>query len=692
VTTQLRLSLHRAAVALLALVTTLGLATVLAAPGAQANDSAPPPEVEVNVSGTPSSTPWPDGSVKGFVDAHTHLMSDIAFGGSILCGATFDPVNGAAGALKDCPSHGTDGSSALIENVTKIDVPFNPFAKHDVTGWPTFKDWPAYNSLTHQQMYYKWVERAWRAGQRIMVNDTVNNNVLCEVPLGQVNKHSCEDMANVRLQVQRTKDLQTYVDNQYGGPGKGWFRIVETPAQARAVAEDGKLAVVLGMEVSNPFGCGIKYDVPQCSKADITAGLDELQDLGIQSMFLCHKYDNALCGVRFDKDMAGVAVNGGNFINTGRWWDPGTCKTAAQDNPIVTGVLPAQLRAFSDFLPAVLPIYAKAPHCNKRGLTELGEFTLQEMIKRHMIVEVDHMSAKAANRALAILEEADYPGVISSHTWTDPGYFDRIYALGGFIAQHTDHDRVESFVNVALQQRPLRQKYHVGYGYGMDMNGFGATPRAQAASSPKIHYPFAGALGDVTIDKQVSGQRVYDYNVDGVPHYGLIPDWLENIRQIGGQGLIDELAHGAEYYLRTAQAAADYQPQPDLAHNKPTKASSWEWNFWGGLPTKAAVDGKANTRWASGWNDREWLQVDLGQAKQVGRVSIDWEYAFGKRYQIQTSLDAKHWTTAHTVNDGRGDLEVASFSPRTARYVRMKGLKRGTYWGYSIKEMHVYGH
>ena len=56
-TTQLRLSLHRAAVALLALVTTLGLATVLAAPGAQANDSAPPPEVEVNVSGTPSSIP-----------------------------------------------------------------------------------------------------------------------------------------------------------------------------------------------------------------------------------------------------------------------------------------------------------------------------------------------------------------------------------------------------------------------------------------------------------------------------------------------------------------------------------------------------------------------------------------------------------------------------------------------------------
>ena len=190
-----------------------------------------PPESQVNVTGTPNTAPWPDGSIKGFMDAHTHMMSDVGFGGSLVCGATFDPVNGAAGALKDCPSHGPDGSWAIIENVTKINVPFNPFAKHDVTGWPTFKDWPAYNSLTHQQMYYKWVERAWRGGQRLMVMDTVNNNIFCELPLGQVNKHSCEDMANVRLQVQRTRDLQSYIDNQYGGPGKGWFRIVTSPAQ-----------------------------------------------------------------------------------------------------------------------------------------------------------------------------------------------------------------------------------------------------------------------------------------------------------------------------------------------------------------------------------------------------------------------------------------------------------------------------
>ncbi|MET8007304.1 hypothetical protein [Nonomuraea glycinis] len=45
------------------------------------------------------------------------------------------------------------------------------------------------------------------------------------------------------------------------------------------------------------------------------------------------------------------------------------------------------------------------------------------------------MSVKAAGRTLDLLEAAGYPGVISSHSWTDPGYFGRIYALGGMITQ-----------------------------------------------------------------------------------------------------------------------------------------------------------------------------------------------------------------------------------------------------------------
>ena len=73
-------------------------------------------------------------------------------------------------------------------------------------------------------------------------------------------------MDSIRLQANRMYQLQDYVDAQWGGPGKGWYRIVTSPWEARRVINDGKLAVVMGIETSVPFGCTFKAvlgeDVP----------------------------------------------------------------------------------------------------------------------------------------------------------------------------------------------------------------------------------------------------------------------------------------------------------------------------------------------------------------------------------------------------------------------------------------------
>ena len=66
--------------------------------------------------------------------------------------------------------------------------------------------------------------------------------------------------------------------------------------------------------------------MPQCDQADIDAGLDELYGLGVRRMFVCHKFDNALCGVRFDEGTKGVVVNAGNFYTTGRFWEAETAR------------------------------------------------------------------------------------------------------------------------------------------------------------------------------------------------------------------------------------------------------------------------------------------------------------------------------------------------------------------------------
>src|SRR3546814_9491918 len=93
-------------------------------------------------------------------------------------------------------------------------------------------------------------------------------------------------METVRIQAQQTRELQDYIDAQYGGPGRGWFRIVSSPEQARQVAADGKLAVTLGVEVSEPFGCSVRNGIPQCTEDDIDRGLDELYDLGVRQMIV----------------------------------------------------------------------------------------------------------------------------------------------------------------------------------------------------------------------------------------------------------------------------------------------------------------------------------------------------------------------------------------------------------------------
>ena len=103
-----------------------------------------------------------------------------------------------------------------------------------------------------------------------------------------------------------------------------------------------------------------------------------------------------------------------------------------------------------------------------------------------------------------------------------------------------------------------------------------------------------------------------------------------------------------------------------------------------------AVDGNAGTRWGSQWSQPEWIAVDLGATYDLSRVVIDWETAFAKGYEIQTSPDGDTWTTVHTVTDGDGlfdDLDVSG----TGRHVRVYATERATQWGFSIYELEIYG-
>jgi microsomal dipeptidase-like Zn-dependent dipeptidase len=516
--------------------------------------SVPSPEAEINVTGAPFTGTDAKGRVRGFVDAHSHLFANEGFGGDVLCGKVFDPA-GVAAALQDCPDHYPDGSLAWFDNLTRTG---SPIGTHDPVGWPTFTDWPSHDSLTHQQMYYRWVERAWRGGERVMVLNLVTNGVLCSIY--PIKTTSCDEMDAIRREAADAVALEKYVDAQYGGTGQGWFRIVKTPQEAQAAIVDGKLAVVLGIETSEPFGCKEILGFPQCTKSDIDKGLDEVYALGVRSMFPCHKFDNALCGVRFDSGTIGAILNEGQLISTGHWWQTEPCRTTAHDNTIEPAVLPAEV---AQYFPGglVAPVYGPGPHCNRRGLTSLGTYLVQGMMKRKMMIEVDHMSAKAANSTLSLIESAAYPGVLSTHSWLDPTYVERVYRAGGFVTGYpTD---AASFITSWQQTKALRDKYsRPGYGFGLDMNGFGGWPAPVGPEAPNaVTYPFRTFDGGSVVDRQQAGKRSFDVNTDGLAEYGLLPDYIEQIRRTpGGQAVVDDLAQGAASYLQTWTATAAYAP------------------------------------------------------------------------------------------------------------------------------------
>src|SRR3954452_24342559 len=362
-------------------------------------------------------------------------------------------------------------------------------------------------------------------------------------------------MNTVRLEAADSYKLQDYIDAQYGGPGKGWFRIVRDPFEARKVINDGKLAVILGIENSRLFDCKEVNDVPQCDRKHIDQQLDEVYSLGVRDMEIVNKFDNALTGVAGDNGTTGVVVNGGQKLESNHFWDMKTCTGPADESDHEQ---PTVFQHNNDALAASIlgleppggqtPIYGPGPHCNTRGLTDLGRYLIERMIAKKMIFDPDHMSVLARKQALDLLEAYRYPGVVSSHSWSTPDAYPRIYKLGGFIAPYAGNS--SSFIKQWKALKPMADKrYYWGIGYGADMNGFGGQGAPRTGAKNPVVYPFKSFDGAVTIDKPKTGERTWDINKDGVAHYGLYPDWVEDLRMQAGDEIVDDMARGAEAYL-----------------------------------------------------------------------------------------------------------------------------------------------
>ena len=126
-----------------------------------------------------------------------------------------------------------------------------------------------------------------------------------------------------------------------------------------------------------------------------------------------------------------------------------------------------------------------------------------------------------------------------------------------------------------------------------------------------------------------------------------------------------------------------------ISQTRPAQASSQE---NGSFPASAAFDGDASsTRWSSSFADNQWLQVDLGAAAQVDSVTLNWQAAYAKSFQIQTSNDNSAWTTIYSTSAGTGGNQTVTVNG-VGRFVRLNAITRATPYGFSVNEMQVNGY
>ncbi|MBA3427617.1 MAG: discoidin domain-containing protein [Actinobacteria bacterium] len=148
--------------------------------------------------------------------------------------------------------------------------------------------------------------------------------------------------------------------------------------------------------------------------------------------------------------------------------------------------------------------------------------------------------------------------------------------------------------------------------------------------------------------------------------------------------------------LASAQA-----PREDKALGRAALASSVEDQRGGTCrdrictPDKAN-DGSGDTRWGSAFTDNQFWQVDLGGARLVDEIVVDWQTAYAAEYQISTSLDGTNFALVEngSLSGGAPNNHKpvrTTMAARSARYVRVTGIKRATQWGFSIWSVNVFG-
>jgi microsomal dipeptidase-like Zn-dependent dipeptidase len=496
--------------------------------------------------------------LKGFADLHTHPLSNLGFGGKLIHGGvdvgSLLPADASCNhhvratsmeqALgNDNPTHGGWGTdNGCGDDIRKVVIhkmqEANPGAlvtPDKARGAPDFHDWPQSKDITHQKMWVDWIRRAHDGGLRVMVALAVNNKTLADGVAGPGDGPT-DDRASADLQLAETK--------AFVGRHHDFMEVAYTPQDLERIVRAGKTAVVLGIEIDD---IGNFNKVPKLDDHMIAEELGRLHREGVRYVFPIHVIDNPFGGTGVYQGAFALS----NWREAGHDWD---LACASASDGITWKLKPADSNFFEDTLVSQklqtnawhhpTPPSCPTGHVNKLGLTPHGEFAIREMMRLGMMIDLDHMSMKSLNQTLAIAQAVPggyplnsghnclrgMPGCQRSENQRTVEQLKKITALGGMVGIGTSIDAYTFVAQYGAAVKALGPGG--GAGLGTDMNGLVMAPPARRGS--KVQY-------DAKFPTSKTGDRQWNYNSDGVAHYGMLADFLVDARTApGGAQLIDQ--------------------------------------------------------------------------------------------------------------------------------------------------------
>lgn len=436
-----------------------------------------------------------DAPVWGFADTHTHPASHLGFGGKLIAG---ESLGNPEHALRSCDyAHGWGGANMCVPFAVCapaiLMAQFAGAGGHRTGGFEWgFDGWPnVIEQGVHQQMYIDWIRRAWQGGLRLMVALAVNNKLV-----GDLNHHEGEtaDFPVVQRQLAYFRRM--------AAEHSDFLEIALTPRQAREIIHRGKLAIVMGLEVD-------RLDQVQFNTASISEQVDYIHNMGVRHVFPLHFTDNAF---------GGYAMNNSLWVYNS-WWvnnetyprgvapieagitDPIEWQFHAEGSLQVGGFFMG-IAAFP--LPDHLP---SGPTVNRRGLTVSGTELIHGLMRRSMIIDLDHMSHITKNAVFDILAPQGYPAIAGHAGFTElafqgnetseigkrpsegdltPWNVRRMIAIGGMVSPITIAKDLRTYNGRVPNDMPGSSKSWAQT-YLMAVDRFGGTNVALATDFTLVH-------------------------------------------------------------------------------------------------------------------------------------------------------------------------------------------------------------